>query len=76
MKKTPWFPANVMPKRLGLYECRRREFGVWKTRMLRWTALGWEYTDSTAGPWCYDGRHALMCKTDGDKWRGLTEPLK
>lgn len=72
MKKTEWFPADVMPTRAGLYEVYRPIFEcegatIPPSHMLRWTGLRWVYAYHIG--LSDDGDFADM--SGDDRWRGL-----
>lgn len=58
MKKTEWFPADVKPVRIGLYETK----GYLLTNMRLWTGLEWITPH---------GR--VECVIQEREWRGLAE---
>lgn len=75
-KLTPWFPANILPVRDGIYKCNRLEAGDLRvTRMLHWTCKNgngqWTYTDDGIPMRSRPGDRALMFEEDGDKWCGI-----
>jgi len=73
---TDWYPSDVKPVRVGIYECNRLEYGSQRVkRFLYWNGARWFYNAPTdACP--FAGGCAGMIRSDGDKWRGLTEQAK
>lgn len=76
MKKTDWYPADVLPVHEGVYEVRRWTAGGEKEmppHRLRWSDGQWKYIADAFGRGM-GGKFACMAARDGDCWRGLTEP--
>jgi len=69
MKLTPWFPADVMPVRPGVYEVNARP-GPWYRR---WDGRHWFAGDHTPEN-AASSKCALFMNTN--PWRGLAEPPK
>jgi len=60
--KTEWYPVNIKPVRVGLYECQLNKIATWpwpNEAMLEWTGKKWLDTDGKI----------IKPQT----WRGLTE---
>lgn len=66
MKKTKWFPADVKPVHVGVYEIRHtalpRGFAMWDG--LRWSHLMCER---------YEEPHFEFSPFQDKEWRGLAE---
>jgi hypothetical protein len=76
-KKTAWYPADVVPAHIGLYEVNRKYIGSSDPKkivlhMLKWDGRYWRYAYRFAG--AISGDRAVMSTALGDKWRGLTAP--
>lgn len=72
MKKTEWFPGNIAPVHVGVYEVVRFYLGdrlEMPHHRLMWTGSGWRYAYDFG--FASEGDYAQMDPTD--KWRGLTE---
>jgi hypothetical protein len=77
MKKTQWFPADVKPVHIGVYECERWEQGFRMVkRKLHWSGAGWSYSVKVPEYGLSAGHHAAMFPNQGDRWRGLTKEQK
>lgn len=66
---TPWFPAEVKPVHVGVYEVRRFYWdgGVMDDVRLRWNGNGWVYAHEHHGARSGDYASVWLC----DTWRGL-----
>lgn len=73
-KLTPWFDGDVRPVRPGLYRVWRKVVvGFPSDSYLRWTGVRWLHTAHSGGGEILVDAPATMCKTDGDRWRGLAQ---
>lgn len=69
-KLTPWFPGDVKPVRVGVYEITGCSFGGINYRV--WTGKGW--SDTRWEPSDFHGLHPKPMYFPGDDmtgWRGL-----
>ncbi|HDR9036074.1 TPA: hypothetical protein QDB07_003582 [Burkholderia vietnamiensis] len=64
---TEWFPGNVIPERIGWYECMF--LGGCGRVMLFWTGSKW--TNTPSGGWA--PVRSTFGIFRGDSWRGLKE---
>lgn len=62
-KRTPWFPGDVKPFRVGVYE--RELFGIWFSR---WDGRDWRVSNSTTRG---ANREAAVSPLQSTPWRGL-----
>jgi hypothetical protein len=62
MKKTDWFPPEIKPVHVGLYQCKYEESGAWITSsyLWKWDGLVWRFEDTNQ-----------LCLEQNRKWRGL-----
>ena len=79
-KYTDWFPANVKPCRVGVYQVRRKLAGVWigglngGAAYAHWNGKEWAWAEMSVKAADFDRRTR---GADQDKrWRGLTKPAK
>lgn len=71
-KKTPWFPADVAPARVGFYEISGTKFGGNDYR--RWDGKQWSSTLTYAALNIGAGVRPLYAPgEDMTGWRGLTK---
>lgn len=74
MKKTEWFPANILPVHRGVYECERLEYSKYMVkRKLHWNGSEWSFHEPVREYGIPAGSRAAMFVHHGDRWRGLTE---
>jgi hypothetical protein len=69
MKMTKWFPGNVKPVHVGVYETASNDAGQW---FQYWHGTHWGYSAHTP-EFAYE-RRDLWSYHQSDSWRGLTEP--
>ena len=74
MKTTPWFPGDVDPVRIGVYQRRHDStgainFSYWNGVIWCATAVSWEAAHKN-GIKCIGSWHQYI------EWRGLTEPTE
>ena len=71
MEKTKWFPAEIKPKRKGIYEVWSLVFNQcgW---FCHWDGKKWGYAYQNIN-WAYDSRNKTS-ETQYRHWRGLSEP--
>lgn len=67
MKLTEWYPADVKPVRVGVYE---RDFGAGSTGFSKWTGTAWMFRGVTPD---VAGEHTLWKSANDLPWRGLAE---
>ena len=70
MKLTPWFPANVLPVRPGVYEVDKYIGTHWYRR---WDGKYW-FAGNYAPEDAASSKHALVM--NAHPWRGLAKPPK
>jgi|APGre2960657373_1045057.scaffolds.fasta_scaffold136004_1 hypothetical protein len=70
MKLTPWFPANVKPVRVGVYEVRMK--APWYRY---WDGVHWHAGHCTSELACALP-HLPIENTPPEPWRGLAEEPK
>jgi hypothetical protein len=69
MRKTGWYPGNIYPVRVGLYECVYVNEGSEEPWMCYWDGQDWLLFK--------DGHKSdFGGEFENDKWRGLTKPYK
>jgi hypothetical protein len=72
IKLTPWFPLNINPKRVGIYQMQIP--GFFENVYSRWSGEYWSC-------WDFYAKVAGMCQSksftiyeiDGVKWRGISK---
>lgn len=64
MKTTEWYPASLLPKRVGWYEAQYE--GKGSTRMWWFDGRSWLFRKG-------GGKTTFGHAEFGDQWRGLTE---
>jgi hypothetical protein len=70
MKLTPWFPADVKPVRVGVYEVRMK--APWYRY---WDGVHWHAGHCTPKLAC-PLSHMPLEETPSEPWRGLAEEPK
>ncbi|GJH00243.1 hypothetical protein [Paraburkholderia terrae] len=73
VRRTPWYPASMVPENPGPYECERSEKSGTVIRMLNWDGEHWRYGDDVPNEHCKPGMIALMHPDYGDRWRGVVQ---
>lgn len=75
MKKTPWFPGDVKPVLVGVYE-RKRTRGTF--RYSYWNGRYWLCSAQTIMDAAYEAKSAypLVSFKQESPWRGLANPPK
>jgi hypothetical protein len=71
MKKTKWYPGNVNPVHVGVYETAPAFGRKW---FQFWNGACWGYAAETPER-AFDWRD-IRSAHQRDKWRGLTAPAK
>lgn len=69
-KLTDWFPADVKPMRVGVYECKRSAYSVLK----HWNGV-WFGAWGVSADDAYDRKEQKSVSQD-EEWRGLAQPPK
>lgn len=70
MKLTPWYPPEVKPVRVGVYQ---RNLGEGSPTYSRWNGREWKFSRPTADEADEQTFRSLWQYMD---WRGLAEPPK
>jgi hypothetical protein len=70
MKKTKWYPGNVKPVHVGVYETEP----LYNSKRFQfWNGQWWGYPAHTIQR-AFDWRY-VRSTNQSDAWRGLTEPV-
>ena len=71
-KKTPWFPGNVKPVHIGVYERDMTHGGRWSY----WNGAFWCGWGASREVAYHNGQCGFLSNTQEARWRGLVRRVR